>query len=147
MINSMKLNSFYRLSIHLFLLVILVSFEATFGFPWLSVFFLQQIIVRSSVVSAWAIIIISSFLLSTAFSNSLLLIFSFLIVLWLYQNIRSFWWWLIYLSIVVATSVTSLTHYSMGIVVQSILSLLFLIFYTKGVIWWPRIWKNNEKIS
>ncbi len=147
MINSMKLNSFYRLSINLVLLVILVSFEATFGFPWLSVFFLQQIIVRSSVVSAWAIIIISSFLLSTAFSNSLLLIFSFLIVLWLYQNIRSFWWWLIYLSIVVTTSVTSLTYYSMGVMVQSILSLLFLIFYTKGVIWWPRIWKNNEKVS
>lgn len=147
MINSMKLNSFYRLSIHLVLLVILVSFEATFGLPWLSIFFIQQIIVRSSVVSAWAIIIISSFLLSTAFSNSLLLIFSFLLVLWLYTNIRSFWWWLIYLSFVVATSVTSLTHYSVWIVVQSILSMLFLIFYTRGVIWWPRIWENNEKIS
>lgn len=143
----MKLKSIVRLTLHLILLTILISFEATFGLPWLSIFFIQQIIVRSSVISSWTIIILMSFILSAAFANSLLLIFSFLVVLWLYQNVRSFWWWLLYFSFVIGSSITSLSNFSGWVILQSILSLSFLIFYTKGVIWWPRVWKNNEKIS
>jgi len=142
----MKFSSIFRLSLNLLLLTLLLAFEATFGLPWLSVFFIQQIIVRSSNVTSWIIIVLMSFLISTAFSNSLLLVFSFLVFLWIYQNIRSIWWWLIYLVIVVATSFTSFNRISAPMFWQTSLSLLFLIFYTKGIIWWPKVWKNNEKI-
>lgn len=142
----MKWQSIFRLSLHLLLLLGLLIIESTVGLPWLSIFFIQQIIIRSSNLSAWIIIVSLSFLLSTAFANSLLLVFGCLVFLWLYQNIRSLSWWLIYLVTVVAVGYPSLVHFSWAVVVQSLLSLGLLLIYTKGIIWWPKIWKNNEKL-
>ncbi len=142
----MKWRSIGRLSLHLLLLLGLLIIESTMGLPWLSIFFIQQIIIRSSTLSAWVITISLSFLLSTAFANSLLLVFGLLVFLWLYQNIRSVSWWLVYLLTVLVIGYPSLVHFSWLVVGQSFLSLGLLLIYTKGIIWWPKIWKNNEKI-
>jgi hypothetical protein len=142
----MKIQSISRIILHIILLTILVSFEAAFGLPWLSFFFIQQINARSSVVSSWIVIVLMSFLISSAFSTSLLLVFGYLVFLWVYQDIRSRFWWIIYFLIVISTSIKSFGYNYGFIALQTIFSLVFLVFYTKGIIWWPKTWKDNEKI-
>lgn len=142
----MKARSISRVILHLILLTILVSFESAFGLPWLSLFFIQQINARSSVISSWIIIIFMSLMISSAFSTSILLVFGFLVFLWVYQDIRSKLWWIIYILIVVSVSIRSVGNIYGFVALQTTLSLIFLFFYTKGIIWWPKTWKDNEKV-
>jgi len=141
-----KASSIPRLLLHLFLLGIMVSFESTFGLAWLSIFLIQQIVIRSSDLSSWVIIILASLFISAAFSVSTLLVFGLLVLLWLYPGMRSLYWWIIYLFAVLIIGWQGIESNIGSMIWQTIISLLLLIFYVRGVIWWPRIWKNNEKI-
>lgn len=143
----MNTQSFSQLALYIVLISLLISFEAVFGFSWLSVFFMHQILIRVSDRSFWVLVIFTSFLLSVAFSISIVIPLILILSLWFLHSVRKkFLWWMVYGGGVLVIGWQSEGFSSWSIIIQSLASLLVILIYVKGIIWWPKIWKNNEKI-
>lgn len=144
---SMNTQSISRIILYLVLISLLISFEAVFGFAWLSVFFMHQILVRVSDRSFWVLGIFTSFLLSVAFSISIIVPLLLILMLWFLHSARKkLLWWMVYMGGVLIVGWQNEGFSSWSIVIQSLVSLTVVLVYVKGIIWWPKIWKNNEKI-
>ncbi|MBT4124644.1 MAG: hypothetical protein HN981_01885 [Candidatus Pacebacteria bacterium] len=143
----MNTQSFVQLGLYIVLISLLISFEAVFGFAWLSIFFMHQILIRVSDRSFWILGLLTSFLLSVAFSISIVIPLVLILSLWFLHSARKkFLWWMFYGGGVLLVGWQSDGFNSWSTVVQSLASLLVILVYVKGIIWWPKIWKNNEKI-
>ena len=133
--------------VYFLILLVLLSFEASFGLPWLSIYFFYQVAMRLNIIGFWTLLLSFSLLISIAYPLSIFVSFGLLIILWWAKQYfsRTKWFGLYILNI---TAMAWLgTNLQLWLVIwQSILSLIFLFIHLRGVIWWPRTWKNNEKI-